>query len=157
MGLAPAVVTGIRPLPAPFLHTPASVPRYAAVLCSLPWSVSAHAKDIWTIPAWEKRGKLAAAQWAVTCTEVGRAHLAELAPSADTVALCYHGLDAERFPSPPPGRGGAEADGGDPMRPVTLLSVGRVVAKKGYDDLLSALALLPPGLVRFFGIIAGGA
>src|SRR5690242_16873116 len=31
-----------------FLHTPASVARYAGLIRSLPWSVSAHAKDIWT-------------------------------------------------------------------------------------------------------------
>ena len=31
-----------------FLHTPASVARYAATMRGLPWSVSAHAKDIWT-------------------------------------------------------------------------------------------------------------
>src|SRR5690349_20168097 len=76
-----------------FLHTPASVARYAAMLRGQPWSVSAHAKDIWTMPAWEKRDKLESAQWAVTCTHFGRAHLAGLAPSPDTVALSYHGLD----------------------------------------------------------------
>jgi hypothetical protein len=36
-----------------FLHTPASVARYAALLLGLDWAVSAHAKDIWTTPDWE--------------------------------------------------------------------------------------------------------
>lgn len=36
-----------------FLHTPASVARYAATMRGLPWSVSAHAKDIWTTPDWK--------------------------------------------------------------------------------------------------------
>jgi hypothetical protein len=36
-----------------FLHTPASVTRYAAMMRGLPWSGSAHAKDIWTTPDWE--------------------------------------------------------------------------------------------------------
>ena len=66
-----------------FLHTPASVGRYAALIRGLKWSVSAHAKDIWTIPDWEKREKLASADWAVTCTASGRSHLAALAASAD--------------------------------------------------------------------------
>ena len=48
----PAEVT--RPH-AHFLHTPASVARYCAILRGLPWSGSAHAKDIWTTPEWEKR------------------------------------------------------------------------------------------------------
>jgi hypothetical protein len=42
-------------LHAHFLHTPASVTRYAASLRGLAWTGSAHAKDIWTSPEWEKR------------------------------------------------------------------------------------------------------
>ena len=51
-------------LHAHFLHTPASVARYAAALLGLPWSGSAHAKDIWTTPEWEKREKLASLRMA---------------------------------------------------------------------------------------------
>jgi glycosyltransferase involved in cell wall biosynthesis len=40
---------------------------------------------------------------------------------------------------------------------VTLLSVGRAVAKKGYDDLLAALALLPKNLHWRLVHIGGGA
>ena len=36
-------------------HTPASVARYAALITRLSWTVSAHAKDIWMLPLWEKR------------------------------------------------------------------------------------------------------
>ena len=153
--LAAELPPNVDHLHAHFLHTPASVARYAAMITGLDWTVSAHAKDIWTIPAWEKRTKLAEAKWVVTCTEIGRSHLASLAPRVDTVALCYHGLDFERFP-PAPARplGG---DGGDPRNPVRLLSVGRLVAKKGYDDLLAALALLPSGLEWRFVHIGGGA
>jgi glycosyltransferase involved in cell wall biosynthesis len=138
-----------------FLHTPASVARYAAVMRGLPWSVSAHAKDIWTTPVWEKREKLGAVEWAVTCTAVGHRHLAALAPAPDTVRLAYHGLDLDRF-SPPPPRA-SQADGSDPAHPVVLLSVGRAVTKKGYDDLLTALALLPAGLAWRLVHIGGGA
>jgi len=59
-----------------FLHTPASVTRYAALLRGLPWSGSAHAKDIWTTPDWEKREKLAACAWLVTCTAANQAQAA---------------------------------------------------------------------------------
>jgi glycosyltransferase involved in cell wall biosynthesis len=145
----------IRHLHAHFLHTPASVARYAALLRGRGWSVSAHAKDIWTIPEWEKREKLAAARWVVTCTESGHRHLAELAPRPDRLALCYHGLDLARFP-PGPRRTGAR-DGGNPADPVAILSVGRAVEKKGYDDLLAALALLPAELSWRFVHVGGGA
>lgn len=152
--LATELPAAIDRLHAHFLHTPASVARYAATMRGVPWSVSAHAKDIWTLPDWEKRGKLAGADWAVACTSDGRDHLAALAPAPGVVRLAYHGLDFERFPLSH--RAAAEKDGGDPARPVIILSVGRAVAKKGYDDLLAALALLPPGLAWRFVHIGGG-
>jgi glycosyltransferase involved in cell wall biosynthesis len=126
-----------------FLHTPASVARYAAMVRGLSWSVSAHAKDIWTIPEWEKREKLAACAWATTCTACNATHLRELAPATQAVDLVYHGIDTARFPSPE--RSGSAADGTDPRSPVSLLAVGRAVDKKGFDDLLRALAQLPRG------------
>ena len=152
--LAAELAPDIAHLHAHFLHTPASVARYAAMMRGARWSVSAHAKDIWTIPAWEKREKLRSAQWTVTCTEAGRRHLAELAPLPGTVALSYHGLDLDRFAPPPPRDPGG--DGGDPTHPVTVLSVGRAVEKKGYDDLVAALALLPADLAWRFVHIGGG-
>jgi glycosyltransferase involved in cell wall biosynthesis len=153
--LAAELPADIGQLHAHFLHTPASVARYAARIRGLDWSVSAHAKDLWTIPAWEKREKLASARWAVTCTEHGRQHLADLAPGPDHVALSYHGLDLDRFPPAP--RRPAGGDGSDLAWPVTVLSVGRAVEKKGYDDLLAALALLPAGLAWRLVHIGGGA
>jgi glycosyltransferase involved in cell wall biosynthesis len=153
--LAAEMPADVRGLHAHFLHTPASVARYAAMMLGRPWSVSAHAKDIWTTPDWEKRDKLRSAAWAVTCTKAGRDHLAALAPAPDTVLLSYHGLDLDRFaPAPTAALG---ADGSDPAHPVVLLSVGRAVAKKGYDDLLAALALLPPNLAWRLIHIGGGA
>jgi glycosyltransferase involved in cell wall biosynthesis len=123
-----------------FLHTPASVTRYCALLRSLPWSGSAHAKDIWTTPEWEKREKLAACAWLVTCTAANREHLAALAPPG-RVELVYHGVDLARFP--PGATARPQRDGRDAAQPVMLLSVGRLVEKKGTDVLLEALARLP--------------
>jgi glycosyltransferase involved in cell wall biosynthesis len=140
--LASEMPADIVHLHAHFLHTPASVARYAAMLRGVGWSVSAHAKDIWTIPEWEKREKLAACTWATTCTACNATHLRELAPPARPVELVYHGIDTVRFPPPRSLR--STADGRDPRSPVTLLAVGRAVDKKGFDDLLQALATLPP-------------
>ncbi|NNG04370.1 MAG: colanic acid biosynthesis glycosyltransferase WcaL, partial [Inquilinus sp.] len=116
-----------------YLHTPASVTRYAAMIRGLPWSFSAHAKDIWTTPDWELAEKLAGAAWGVTCTAVNAAHLRSLSAAPDRVERLYHGRDFARFPAPEdrPAR-----DGGDPGNPVRLLSVGRAVEKKGFDVLL---------------------
>jgi glycosyltransferase involved in cell wall biosynthesis len=134
-----------------YLHTPGSVVRYAALLTGRNWSFSAHAKDIWTIPDWEKREKMQEAAWGVTCTAEGARHLDGLVP--DRVHLLYHGLDLARFPAPPkrPAR-----DGSDPADPVRIVSVGRAVAKKGYDDLLRALSSMPGDLHWRFAHVGGG-
>ena len=132
--LAAELPRGIERLHAHFLHTPASVTRYAAKLLGLPWTGSAHAKDIWTSPEWEKREKLADCEWLVTCTGVNRDHLASLSPPG-RVELVYHGIDVARFPAPP-----VRNDAGGPVR---LLCVARLVEKKGVDVLLDALARLP--------------
>jgi glycosyltransferase involved in cell wall biosynthesis len=152
--LAAELDPAVTHLYAHFLHTPASVARYAAKLSGRTWSVSAHARDVWTIPDWEKREKLACCQWAVTCNGASFAALAPLAPEG-RLELAYHGLDFRRFPTPagPPSR----RDGSDPNDPVVILSVGRAVAKKGYDVLLAALAQLPPGLHWRFEHVGGGA
>jgi glycosyltransferase involved in cell wall biosynthesis len=145
--LAAELPVDITRLHAHFLHTPASVTRYAAMLLGLPWTGSAHAKDIWTIPEWEKREKLASCEWLVTCTAANRDHLAALAPPG-RVELVYHGVDLSRFkPGNTPPRA---AD------PVVILSVGRLVEKKGTDVLLEALARLPPSLNWKFVHVGGG-
>ncbi|HLT78773.1 MAG TPA: glycosyltransferase [Ferrovibrio sp.] len=142
-----------RRLHAHFIHTPGSVTRYAARLLGLPWSASAHARDIWITPEWEKREKLADCLWAATCTAHNVTHLSALGDPAK-VALVYHGLDFSRFPEPPMRR--PLRDGRDSADPVRLLTVGRAVEKKGFDLLLQALALLPGDLHWRLTHIGGG-
>ena len=151
--LAAELPDDVKRLHAHFLHTPASVTRYAAALLGLPWTGSAHAKDIWTIPAWEKREKLADCEWLVTCTAANRDHLASLAPPG-RVELVYHGVDLARFPSHDgPLRA---ADGRNAADPVVILSVARLVEKKGTDVLLEALARISPDLHWRFVHVGGG-
>lgn len=154
MVLARELDPAIRHMHVHYLHTPASVVRYAALLSGRSWSASAHAKDIWTTPDWEKREKLAEADWCVTCTAQGQSHLAALAPREDHVRLVYHGLDLSRFPAPPSIR--PTRDGSDAANPVRIISVGRAVAKKGFGDLLEALACLPPDIAWQFVHVGGG-
>ena len=141
--LASELPRDVTQLHAHFLHTPASVTRYAALLRGLAWTGSAHAKDIWTTPEWEKREKLASCEWIVTCTAVNLAHLAALAPPG-RVELVYHGLDLARFSFG--GQSESKRNGKDAADPVIILSVGRLVEKKGTDVLLDALARLPAHL-----------
>jgi glycosyltransferase involved in cell wall biosynthesis len=151
--MARELPTDVRHLHVHYLHTPASVVRYAALLTGRTWTFSAHAKDIWTTPDWEKREKMQEALWGVTCTAQGAAHLQSLS-SPEQVALVYHGLDLSRFPTPPDSR--PARDGTDPQDPVRIVSVGRAVAKKGLGDLIKALAALPGDLHWRFAHVGGG-
>ncbi len=152
--LAAELPAEVELLYAHFLHTPASVARYAALLTGVPWCASAHAKDIWTTPEWETREKLAEADWVATCSAAARDHLVGLAPAPERVTLAYHGLDLARFPPPPGAR--PPHDGRDPDTAVTVLSVGRAVEKKGLEVLLEALARLPAELHWRFVHVGGG-
>ncbi|GGH23714.1 Glycosyltransferase involved in cell wall bisynthesis [Cribrihabitans marinus] len=149
--LAAELPPGTEALYAHFLHTPSSVARYAAIMRGLPWSFSAHAKDIWTSPEWEIREKLQAgthgAAFGATCTAFGAEHLRQLADDPGRVDLVYHGLDLSRFPDPPRRAPGSRFG---------MLSVGRLVEKKGFDRLIAALALLPVGLDWHWTHIGGG-
>jgi glycosyltransferase involved in cell wall biosynthesis len=140
-----------RLLYAHFIHTPGSVARYAAALTGLPFAVSAHARDIWTTPDWDLKAKLAAARFVTTCTADGHVRLQAL--GGPSLALNRHGLDLAGWPTAParPAR-----DGSTSADPVTILSVGRAVEKKGYETLIDALAMLPASLHWRFVHIGGG-
>ncbi len=137
-----------------FLHTPSSVARYAAIMRGMPWSFSAHAKDIWTSPDWEISEKLSdksfGAAFGATCTGFGAKHLQDMSDGTP-VDLIYHGLDLTRFPKPP------ERIWRTAEAPLKLMSVGRLVEKKGFDNLIAALTLLPNDLDWHFTHIGGGA
>ncbi|MGO4569515.1 glycosyltransferase [Rhizobium sp. 2YAF20] len=141
-------------LHAHFIHTPASVTAYASIMTGVPWTCSAHAKDIWTSPDWELLEKLGRARWTVTCTHSGFDHMRSLTGAKDRVHLSYHGLDLARFNHV--GEPHSNRDGSEPADPVRIVSVGRAVEKKGYDVLLQALALLPAELNWSFEHIGGG-
>lgn len=154
MVLAAERQDAVASLHAHFIHTPASVARYAAQMLQLGWTCSAHAKDIWTSEDWDLSDKLAEADWAVTCTRNGCETLRSLATDPSRVHLSYHGLDLSRF-SAFDNRIHAR-DGSDKTSPVRFVSVGRAVTKKGYDTLLDALATLPEDIHWRFDHAGGG-
>ena len=152
MVLAREAPAELKFLYAHFLHTPSSVALYASLLRRIEWGFSAHAKDIWMSPEWEKRDKLDRAEFGSTCTALGAAHLSALSAHPARLDLVYHGLDLSRFPEPPPARPPRDGLG----EPVVILSVGRLVEKKGYAQLLDALAALPATLNWRFVHVGGG-
>ncbi len=145
---------GLRFVYAHFLHTPSSVARYAAMIHGVRWGFSAHARDIWTTPNWEKAAKIEDAAFGVTCTRVGLAQLNALSQVGPKVELAYHGLDLSDIPRGPETR--EPRNGSVPGEHVQLIAVGRAVEKKGYADLLAALADLPKILQWRLTHVGGG-
>lgn len=129
---------GVTHLHAHFAHGPASVAHFVNMLTGLPYSFTAHAKDIYTSPPDLLAVKMRAARFVVTCTGYNAKHLADLIGEASSgrVHRIYHGLDLRKFHpngTAPHGRNGATA---------TILSVGRLIEKKGFPDLIEAVHLL---------------
>ena len=129
-----------------FASEPASVAELASRMAGIPYSISAHAKDIWVSDAASLERKLSGAAFTVTCTEHNRAHLAAIAPDAKVVRM-YHGVDTHRL-QPAARTFGA---GREPL----ILSVGRLRAKKGLHTLIEACALLRATGIRFRAQIVG--
>jgi hypothetical protein len=118
----------IETIHAHFLHTPASVARYAAMMCGLDWSASAHAKDIRLSPDWELTEKIDDCTWLTTCSKTARDRLVTLATEPNKISLTYHGIDPTRFPTAP--KNTSERDGGASDDPLRILAVGRAVEKR---------------------------
>ncbi len=121
-------------LHAHFATGSASVARYASLLSGVPFSFTAHAKDIYAQDVDPRRlvRLLEEARLVVTVSEANLAYLRSLAPRAN-VRRVYNGVDLERF------RPRATATDG---APALLLHVGRMVEKKGLPHLLDAVAIL---------------
>ena len=141
-------------LHAHFIHTPASVARYASIMTGVPWTCSAHAKDIWTSPDWELSEKLGHARWTVTCTRNGFDHMRELTEAREQVHLSYHGLDLARF-GPFEGR---HSDRDGPTQPILCAysASGAPWRRRATTCCFRALALLPADLHWRFQHIGGG-
>jgi glycosyltransferase involved in cell wall biosynthesis len=137
------VELGSPPLYIQFAHKPGTIGRFAARLARVRYGMSCHAKDIWATPPEELALKLRDARVVLTCSAAGLGELQRHA-GATPVRLVYHGVDVEmvapRVAVPGPPR---------------VLSVGRLVEKKGHDTLIRAASLLRDQGVSFTLRIAG--
>ncbi|MGV8075249.1 MAG: glycosyltransferase [Syntrophobacteraceae bacterium] len=129
--------SSVAHLHAHFCHTPTSVALFASELTGIPFSFTAHAKDIYTTEPEQLVRKMQEARFVVTCTRYNASYLNNLARDAacpPPVHTIYHGIDLDFF--------SFEPSISLPQPPYKVLSIGRLVPKKGYDDLLKALKLL---------------
>ena len=124
-------------LHAHFATAPALVAMFAHELARIPYTFTAHARDIYTdTPSALLRAEMERARAVVTVSEYNRRYLrAQVSAAANGKVHCiYNGLDLSEFEFRWP-----RAD--DPGPPV-VLCVARLVEKKGLADLVEAASIL---------------
>lgn len=133
---------------AEFLGLPAAVGRLLAARLSVPFSISAHARDIF-VPAMRLDRLCSTARFVAVCSSHARASLIGRLPPqlAEKVLYCPHVVAC------PPLRG-RRPEG--PARPPLFLCVARLVPKKGIDTVLQALALVRRRMHFRFRVVGGG-
>jgi glycosyltransferase involved in cell wall biosynthesis len=131
-----------------FCHGVATITWMASRMAGVPFSFTAHAKDIYQAdlnPGDLLERKLAAARFVATCTGANAEVLKARHVRPEEVHTIYHGLDTGFFT---PLMRRAQA------RPL-ILSVGRFVEKKGFDHLVNACARLRDAGTDFECLIVG--
>ena len=132
---------GIGHLHAHFASSATTVARVAAILTGVPYSFTAHAKDIFheSVDPADLERKLRDASGTVTVSDFNLDYLRRHhGPAAARVRRVYNGLDLQEF-----------GYGTPRFREPRILFVGRFVAKKGVEVLLDACAQLAGRGVQF--------
>src|SRR2546426_5148833 len=138
----------IEHLHAHFAHQNTQVAMLASMMTGIPFSFTAHAKDIYTAKPRHLRAKIRAADFVVTCTRANQEYLRRVADPdrRARIHVRYHGTNVAKFtPS-------AQTPKDDP--PV-ILSAGRLFAKKGFPYLLRACSVLKRRGLPFRCVIVG--
>lgn len=128
---------GITHLHAHYANTPAKIALLVSQFTGIPFSFTAHAKDIYTSAPDSVVYKMQQARFVVTCTGYNQRYLKSLLPEGSNVRIhrIYHGINLRMFPQTMPEPAG---QGDCPL----ILTVARLVEKKGLPYLLEACRIL---------------
>lgn len=103
----------------------ALVAQSAAKRARLPWSFSAHARDLWVMGG-DLKAKLASAQFATSCTLAGTE---ELRKFGTNIIYAPHGLELKHY----------KFRQWKQRKEIRVAGVGRLVEKKGWQDACDAM------------------
>jgi glycosyltransferase involved in cell wall biosynthesis len=141
----------VRHIHAHFANAPAEVAHFASLMSGIPFSLTAHAKDLYLTPKRVLRRHVEAAEFIATCTGYNARYLRTIIGprSRHKIQLVYHGIDLSTFTDV------RTYESADSQPPYFLLSVGRLVPKKGHDDLIVACGMLRDAQHDFRCMIVG--
>ncbi|RPJ24937.1 MAG: colanic acid biosynthesis glycosyltransferase WcaL [Chloroflexi bacterium] len=129
--------TKIDHLHAHFAHDPTLIAYLVHCMTGIPFSFTAHARDLYQVPEKVLTDRIRRASAVVTCCGSNLEYLNRIAPSQQSkFSLIYHGVNLKNFQ--PTSNAGTSSF---PEKP-SILSVGRLVEKKGFQDLLQALLIV---------------
>lgn len=130
-----------------FAHSPTSVTLFASLLSGIPFSFTAHAKDIYTSSKDKLKRKIEHARFITTCTSHNVDYLTKIAGNSSTPICCvYHGIDIGLF---------QQQRVIPPTPPYKILTIARMTEKKGLPTLYRALKILQEKGVPFNHTLIG--
>lgn len=137
----------MRHIHAHFATYPSTVGLLLAEILGVGFSMSCHARDIFTEEARLLSAKVAEAEFVTVCTAYGAEALQKRHSmlKSDKLRIIRHGIDFDTF------RVGPHVDHRAPL----IVSVGRLIEKKGFPILLRAAAMLASEGVDFELAIIG--
>ena len=138
-----------------FANRAAHTAVFLKEISGIPFSVTAHGQDFMKDLGSDDllREICAAAEFVAAETDYSRDLLRQRCPdSATKIHRVYNGIDLKRFPMP---RNVTARPAVVPYRPPRIVSVGRLVAFKGFDDLIDACAELARCRIEFVCDIIG--
>jgi glycosyltransferase involved in cell wall biosynthesis len=130
-----------------FAHDPTLIAMLLKRLTGLPYSFTAHARDVYQVPRSVLAERIGEADAVVTCCQSNLDYLRGLAPEAgrQKIHVVRYGIDLEAFqPAQPRPRG-------EPL----VVSIGRLVEKKGFGDLIEACRVVKDRGLSFSCVIYG--
>ena len=147
---AKAKSTGVQHIHAHFATISTRMAALVNILYDIPFSFTCHAKDIFreTVDRVLFRDLVELSSFAITVSDFNKNYIIENTPGVDAekVIRLYNGINLDFF---------SPSETAPSCDPIQIISVGRLVPKKGFDHLLNALAILKGKGFRFKTTIVG--